>query len=33
VEGGVWVALYGGGTVRRYTPDGVLDEVIEVASQ
>jgi sugar lactone lactonase YvrE len=29
-EGGVWVALYGGGSVRRYTPDGVLDEVIEV---
>jgi sugar lactone lactonase YvrE len=32
-EGGVWVALYGGGVVRRYTPDGVLDEVIEVAAQ
>jgi len=31
-EGGVWVALYGGGAVRRYTPDGVLDEVIEVAA-
>ena len=27
------MALYGGATVRRYTPDGVLDEVIEVASQ
>jgi sugar lactone lactonase YvrE len=32
-EGGVWVALYGGGVVRRYTPDGVLDEVIEVAAK
>ncbi|WP_308432763.1 SMP-30/gluconolactonase/LRE family protein [Streptomyces naganishii] len=27
-EGGVWVAQYGGGSVRRYTPDGTLDEVI-----
>ena len=32
-EGGVWVALYGGGAVRRYTPEGVLDEVIEVAAK
>jgi sugar lactone lactonase YvrE len=32
-EGGVWVALYGGGSVRRYTPDGVLDEVIGVAAK
>jgi sugar lactone lactonase YvrE len=32
-EGGVWVALYGGGSVRRYTPDGMLDEVIEVAAK
>ena len=32
-EGGVWVALYGGGAVRRYTPDGVLDEVIGVAAE
>ena len=29
-DGGVWVALYAGGAVRRYTPDGVLDEVVEV---
>jgi sugar lactone lactonase YvrE len=32
-EEGVWVALYGGGAVQRYTPDGVLDEVIEVAAE
>jgi sugar lactone lactonase YvrE len=32
-EGGVWVALYGGGLVRRYTPEGVLDEVIEVPAK
>ena len=32
-EGGVWVALYGGGTVRRYTPIGELDEEIEVAAK
>ncbi len=29
-EGGVWVALYGGGAVHRYTADGTLDAVIEV---
>lgn len=29
-EGGVWVALYGGGSVRRYNPDGGLDRVFEV---
>jgi sugar lactone lactonase YvrE len=32
-EGGVWVALYGGGAVRRYTSDAVLDEVIEVPAK
>src|ERR671926_33214 len=32
-EGGVWVALYGGGAVRRYAPEGVLDEVIEVPAK
>ncbi len=26
-EGGVWVALFGGGQVRRYAPDGGLDAV------
>ncbi|MET0693279.1 MAG: SMP-30/gluconolactonase/LRE family protein [Propionibacteriaceae bacterium] len=29
-EGGVWVALFGGSAVRRYTPDGRLDEVIDL---
>jgi sugar lactone lactonase YvrE len=24
-DGGIWVALFGGGAVRRYTPDGSLD--------
>lgn len=28
--GGVWVALARGGAVRRYRPDGVLDEVVEL---
>jgi sugar lactone lactonase YvrE len=29
-EGAVWVALWDGGAVRRYTPDGVLDGVIRL---
>jgi sugar lactone lactonase YvrE len=32
-QGGVWVALSNGGAVRRYTPDGVLDEVVEVPAK
>lgn len=27
-EGGVWVALYRGGVVRRYNPDGSFDRVV-----
>ncbi len=29
-EGGVWVALYGSGSVHRYAPDGTLDEVVQL---
>ena len=29
-EGGVWVALYGGAQVRRYSPEGELTEKLEV---
>lgn len=29
-EGGVWVARSGGGSVHRYTPRGVLDEVVRL---
>jgi sugar lactone lactonase YvrE len=29
-EGGVWVALYGGAQVRRYSPDGELTEKLAV---
>jgi sugar lactone lactonase YvrE len=32
-QGGVWVALSNGGAVRRYTPDGALDEVVEVPAR
>jgi sugar lactone lactonase YvrE len=32
-EGGVWTALFGSGVVHRYTADGVLDAVIEVAAR
>jgi sugar lactone lactonase YvrE len=29
-SGGVWVALFRGGAVHRYTPDGELDAVVDV---
>ena len=29
-DGGVWVALWGGGAVRRYDAEGVLDRVLTV---
>jgi sugar lactone lactonase YvrE len=32
-EGGVWTALSDGGAVRRYTPDGTLDAVIELPTR
>jgi sugar lactone lactonase YvrE len=32
-EGGVWVALSNGGAVRRYAPDGRLDEVVQLPAR
>ncbi len=28
-DGGVWVALNGGGAIRRYAPNGTLDQVVD----
>jgi sugar lactone lactonase YvrE len=32
-EGGVWVALWGGGAIHRYAPDGTLTEKITVPAK
>jgi sugar lactone lactonase YvrE len=32
-EGGVWVALYGGSAVRRYSPEGELERVLAVPAK
>ncbi len=32
-EGGVWTAIADGGSVHRYRPNGVLDEVLEVPAR
>jgi sugar lactone lactonase YvrE len=32
-DGGVWVSLWGGGEVRRYTPEGGLDAIVRVPTQ
>jgi sugar lactone lactonase YvrE len=29
-EGGLWIALHGSGTIRRYLPDGQVDRVVRV---
>lgn len=32
-EGGVWVACWGGGSARRYLPDGTPDRVVELPAK
>jgi len=32
-EGGVWVALYGAGSIARYAPDGALERTLEVPAR
>jgi sugar lactone lactonase YvrE len=33
VEGGIWAAMYQGGAIARFTPDGAVDRVIEVPAR
>jgi sugar lactone lactonase YvrE len=32
-EGDLWVAVYGGGCVHRYAPEGVLRQALEVPAE
>lgn len=32
-EGGIWVALWGGWSLRRYLPDGQLEAIVSVAAE
>jgi sugar lactone lactonase YvrE len=32
-QGGVWVALFGGGAVHRYSAEGDLDQIVEVPAR
>ncbi len=32
-DGGIWVAMYGAGEVRRYARDGILDTVITIPTR
>jgi sugar lactone lactonase YvrE len=32
-DGDLWVAIYGGGRVHRYSPDGVLRQALHVPAK